>query len=457
MTEGTGQPPADDARLPPLRRIRDLNFEDYVAGEDRAGMARLTSAFDRWVIPVALFLAAWLAYAWVNNGRTAGLDYFKPLADAFLHGRLGLVEAPPYLNELVPSGTGMYWVVYPPAPAVLLVPAVLFFGSGVHQEWVSILVGAANVVLVSLILQGMGVGRAFRIVMSLAFGFGTIVWFSAQVGNSWHFAHVAALFFMLLAIRACQVNSPTSLIGLLFAGAVLSRLPLALAAPFLVAYLADRSVREAAGGGTPFGELGAPSTRWWRSRVDPGRFLQLGLPMVVAVAVPILAYLAYNKARFGSFTETGYGLIPGLLDEYQYRYGFFSIFSIPRQLYAMFLTTPVQIPDFPWIQSRQLGGLSIVLTSPIFLWAIKARRPDWFGLGAWLSIALVLIPNLTHADPGGVQFGYRYAQDIYPFLFLLTVRGLAGRIRFEAGLALAIGFLVNAWGMVSAYYDWWVR
>ena len=97
-----------------------------------------------------------------------------------------------------------------------------------------------------------------------------------------------------------------------------------------------------------------------------------------------------------------------------------------------------------------------MLTSPIFLWAIRARRPDWFGLGAWLSIALILIPNLTHADPGGVQFGYRYAQDIYPFLLLLTVRGLAGRIGFEAGLALAIGFVANFWGMASAYYDWWV-
>ena len=37
-----------------------------------------------------------------------------------------------------------------------------------------------------------------------------------------------------------------------------------------------------------------------------------------------------------------------------------------------------------------------MLTSPIFLWAIRARRPDWFGLGAWLSIAVILIPNLTH-------------------------------------------------------------
>src|SRR5438046_2208670 len=153
---------------------------------------------DRWLIPAGLFLAAWLVYAWVNNGRTAGLDYFRPLADAFLHGRLGLTEAPSYLNELVPGRNGLYWVVYPPAPALVMIPAIVFFGPDVHQEWISILLGAANVVLASWILEGMGVRRGFRVVMSLAFAFGTIVWFSAQVGNSWHFAHVVAIFFMLL-------------------------------------------------------------------------------------------------------------------------------------------------------------------------------------------------------------------------------------------------------------------
>ena len=64
-------------------------------------------------------------------------------------------------------------------------------------------------------------------------------------------------------------------------------------------------------------------------------------------------------------------------------------------------------------------------------------------------------PVLTHADPGGAQFGFRYAQDIYPFLFLLVVRGLRGRISFEAWLAIAIGVVVNIWGMGATHVDWW--
>jgi hypothetical protein len=449
-TAGTG---TQAGHLPPSRWRRFMpegSVARYVADE----LAMDSPALDRW-IPIFLFVISLFVYAWLNHHRTAGLNYFVPLADAFLHGRLGLTSAPSYLNEVIPSGTGLFYVVYPPVPALVVLPAVLIVGPGFHQEWASIALGAANVALVFWIVSGMGARRRFALAMSLAFGFGTIVWFSAQVGTSWHFAHVVALFFMLLAICACQLDAPTAVIGLLFAGAFLSRLPMALALPFFVAYLAHRSVREHARAAEVFGALAPAGVAAEPRAVDPRRFVGLAVPMALGIAVPLAAYLVYNQLRFGSFAENGYALIPGLLQEVQYRHGFFSLYNIPRQLYAMFLTTPVQIGSFPWVQSRALGGLSILLTSPIFLWAIRARRPDWFGLGAWLSIALVLIPNLTHADPGGIQFGYRYAQDIYPFLLLLTVRGLAGRVGFEPGLAIAVGFVVNLWGMGSAYYDWW--
>jgi hypothetical protein len=413
------------------------------------------SPIDRWLIPVALFGLAWLVYAWINNGRSADLDYFVPLADAFLHGRLGLLDAPDWFNEVVPGANGISYVVYPPAPALILVPVVWVMGPGFEQTWASILLGATNVAIASIVIRDMGVGRWTRVVLSLVFAFGTIVWFSAQAGSSWHFAHVVAMLFMLLAIRACQVDARTGLIGLLFAGAILSRLPLALAAPFFLAYLAERTVREETGTSGVFGSLTTASAAAWRTRPELRPFLENAVPFAAGVAIPMLGYLLYNELRFGSFFENGYALIPGLLQEDQYRHGFFSVVNIPRKIYALFLTMPTQAPDFPWIQSRQLGGLSIVLTTPLFLWAIKARKPDWFGIGAWISIGLILIPILTHADPGGAQFGFRYAQDFYPFLFLLMIRGLGGRLGFEAWLAIAIGALVNLWGMGSTYYSWW--
>jgi hypothetical protein len=413
------------------------------------------TAVDRYLIPILLFTLAAAVYVWLNNGRVADLNYFVPLANAFLHGQLGLTDAPPWLNEVVPAAGGLSYVVYPPAPALLLMPIVAAFGPGVNQAWPSIAFGAFNVAIVSLVLRRMGVERRPRIILSLVFAFGTIVWYSAQAGSSWHFAQVAAMLFTLTAIWLCQRDGPPVLIGLAFAAAAMSRLPVAMAAPFFIAYFIDRDLRESTGDPTPFGWLGPDRPRAWRTRPDLVSSLRLAWPAGFMVGLVLLAYLVYNEARFGSPWENGYALIPGLLQEAQYANGFFSVVNVPRVLYAMLLTTPVQVPDFPWIQSRQLGGLSLLLTTPLFLWAIKARRLDWFGLGTWTSVLLILIPILAHADPGGAQFGFRYAQDLYPFLILLTVRGLGGRISTEAWIAIAIGGLVNLWGMGSTYYDWW--
>jgi hypothetical protein len=429
----------------------------YAGAPARPGDGRLRGRHivDSIAIPTALFALAWFVHAWVNHDRSANLDYFVPLANAFLTGHLGLTEAPSYLNELVPARDGLFHVVYPPVPALVVLPAVWVFGPGFEQAWASILLGALNVAIASQVIRGMGVDRGPRIVLSLAFGFGTIVWYSAQAGSSWHFAHVVATMFMLLAIRACQVEARPGLIGFLFAGAVLSRLTLVLAAPFFIAYLIDRAARERDGDRTSFGWIAALRPPAWQSRPDARWLVENGSAFVAAVAVALGSYLAYNWLRFGSPFENGYALIPGLLQEQQYVHGFFSVVNIPRKLYALFLSAPVQAPDFPWIQSRHLGGLSLLLTTPVFLWAIRARRPDWFGLGCWASLGLILVPILLHADPGGAQFGFRYAQDLYPFLLLLTVRGLNGRISFEAWIAIAIGVLVNLWGMGSAYFDWW--
>ena len=441
--------------MPRPGAIRRLFPEGSIARDFADRIALHPAPLETFGIPFALFAVAWLTYAWLNHARPANLDYFVPLASAFLHGRLGLTEAPTWLNELVPARNGLHYVVYPPMPAIILLPAVWVAGPGFQQAWASILVGAANVAIMSMVIAGMGVSRRPRIVLSLAFAFGTIVWYSAQAGSSWHFAHVVATFFMLLAIRACQLDVRTWLIGLLFAGAVLSRLPLALATPFFLAYLANRTIREATDDPSPVGSFGAESPPAWRTRFDLRRYLELAFPLAIGLGIPLAGYFVYDRLRFGSLFENGYALIPGLLQEDQYKHGFFSIYNIPRKLYALFLGVPVQVPEFPWVQSRLLGGLSIVLTSPIFLWSIRARRPDWFNLGAWISVGLILVPILLHADPGGAQFGFRYAQDFYPFLFPLAVRGLAGRIGFEAALAIGIGLVVNVWGMASAYFNWW--
>jgi hypothetical protein len=403
---------------------------------------------------LAIFAVALVGYWIINEGERANLDYYVPLANAFLAGRLDLPQHPPWLNELVPWA-GRWYVPYPPVPAVVLMPFVLVLGPDTDQARISILLGAVSVALAADVIYRAGVrGRAW-VLFSFLFGFGTTFWYSAVAGSSWHFAHVCATLFMLLAIRDIQRGGPPWRAGLLLGLAGLCRLPVLLAFPFFLAYVAYRSDRRdrPAGTGCNFTSmLGVQDAR--PEALDRGKLMASSVWLSLGAGIPVVAYLVYNAARFGSPFELGYGLIPGLLEEYQYRYGFLSIHSIGKNLYSMLLSVPNSVEGFPWIQPRVLGGLSIFLTTPAFLWAIKARRRTWFTIGAWLGVLLVCVPILLHADPGGAQFGYRYAIDFYPLLLLLTIHGMRGRLRFESWLAVGMSFLVNLWGIWAFMNDW---
>jgi hypothetical protein len=409
------------------------------------------------LLPLTLFALALLVYGLINNGKAVNLDYFVPLADSFLHGRLDVTEHPPWLNELVPFN-GLFYVVYPPAPALLLLPFVALFGPGFDQGGASLLIGAANVALMTNLLQRMGFSGRTWVILSVLFGFGTIMWYSAQAGSSWHFAHICAIFFLLLAIRDAVTGGPTWRMGLFLGLATLSRLPVVMATPFFlaaIAYWTTRSTEKE--GETPqpvFGTVTVEEARARVSEIDRPTFLRLAFWFFAGLLIPLWLYLIYNLARFGNPFTTGYDLIPGLLQEHQYRYGFFSIHSTGRNLFALLLQPPRQVDDFPWLKPSSLGGLSLLLTTPAVLWAIRSRAPNWFNLGAWLAVGLISIPVLLHADPGGVQFGYRYALDFMPFLFLLAARGIRTRLSFEALLAIGISLLVNIWGMWAWYTGW---
>ncbi|HBN07713.1 MAG TPA: hypothetical protein DD435_03360 [Cyanobacteria bacterium UBA8530] len=357
------------------------------------------------------------------------------MADAFFHGRLNVLDHPSWLNELVPF-QGKFFVVYPPMPAVILMPFMLLWGKGMNQALVSVILGALSVYLIYFLLYNLGFSLIKRIFFSLFFAFGTIFWYSAQNGTSWHFAQICATTFMLFAILESQEGKRPWLMGFYLGCAALSRLPTLLAFPFFLFVLFQEKKKNKENN-----ENIALLIAW----------LQFGAVLSLFMGL----YLLYNFLRFGSAFNTGYSLIPGLMQEYQYRYGFMSIHSIGRNLYALFLKSPNFVESLPYLQASKLGGLSILLTTPLFLWAIRARGRDALTLGCWLAVALISVPILIHSDPGGEQFGYRYAQDFYPFLFLLTMQSLKGRISFEQGVAIGLGLLVNAWGMWSTLTNFW--
>src|SRR5437588_203650 len=99
-----------------------------------------------FAICILLFLITYIVYVITSPGNTP-YDYFTRLSSSFLQGKLYLTQNPPWLNELIPIN-GVFYVVYPPMPAILAMPAVAIFGNGLSQTLFSIFVGSINVCLV---------------------------------------------------------------------------------------------------------------------------------------------------------------------------------------------------------------------------------------------------------------------------------------------------------------------
>lgn len=378
-------------------------------GSALAGQTELVGAIGWTLLAAAVFVAT-------TDPERQVFDYFVRLADAFLHGRLGLTEAPPWLNELIPAGNGLWYVPYPPMPGLVLVPFVALLGTETHQQVVSALLGAASIGLVWLALGRLDLPGRARLWLTATFGFGTVLWFVAKVGSAWYFAHVVAVFFMLAALILALDRRAPFLAGLLLGCAAIARLPVGLTAPFFLA--------TAVGLGWP-PRLPGP--------IRPA--LRTALRFVIGLGIPLAGYALYNVARWGTPIDEGYVRIPGILEDPIYAgRGILSLAYIPRNLYAIFFRSWNYVDTPPFLQPSW-WGLSVFLTTPVYLWLAKARWSEPRVAWAVIGTALALVPILTHGNVGITQFGYRFSLDVQPLLFVVLASAFRGGMSRLAQLA----------------------
>jgi uncharacterized protein (DUF697 family) len=371
------------------------------------------------VISAVVFLAT-------TSREPSHFDYFVRLADAFLHGRLYLLEAPSWLNELVPGGGGWY-VVYPPVPALMLLPFVALFGLEFPQNVASCIYAGISVGLAWLLLGRFALTVPRRLMLTAVFGFGTVFWYVAEVGSAWYLGHVCAVMFSTAAVVLALDRRWPFAIGVLLGLAAISRLPVALAFVGVLPLLLG---------------IGWP-IRLPRDRAAVRATVAFGLGM----AVPVGLYFLYNLARWGTLMERGYTLIPGVLDDPIYvKHGIFAIEYIPRHLYAIFLQSWRYVDDVPFLQP-DWRGLGLFLTTPVFLWIIRARLQDPRVFGSVIAISLVSIPIITHGNVGLAQFGYRFSLDVQPFLFVILATVFERGMSRLAWLAAVLSIAICAYGI----------
>jgi hypothetical protein len=260
------------------------------------------------------------------------------------------------------------------------------------------------------------------------FGFGTIFWWLASVGSVWLIAQVIATFFMFLALHESFNKARPLLIGLFVGASYWCRLPTILGVFFFAGLILTRQ-----------------PAKEWKAKFRSA--LPSLIKLAIGVGIFVLFNFAYNFARFGTFFDEGYWLIPGIQTEPWFSQGLFNLSYIPVNLVPFLLGLP-SVSLNPLSVVIPMTGLAIWFTTPAFIFALKSKIRDAVTVWSWVAIIAIALVIFTKGLSGW-GFGYRYAVDFYPSLFVLTLKGMGAKLRWYHKVLIIIGIVVNLLGVVA--------
>jgi hypothetical protein len=388
------------------------------------------------LVEVALGLALLLGIAvFLVNLGTDRLQQYSLLAEAFLEGRLDVRPDVSVYDEPT-HHEGARYVPMGPAPAVLLVPFVAAgraLGFFFRQGYLSFLLTAAVLLVAFRLARRLGYAQEDAFWLGFACVFGSAFLGAAMIPISNFFAHVLVILLLLAALLEQAGRQRPLLVGTLLALVLATRFTAGvgllyfLAAAFTAPAPVARRLREVA---------------------------LLCLPVAGAVA----ALLLYNFARFGDPLETGYATqaVPEPLQHAARSYGLTSVRHVLGNLYYMLLNPPlpvfaegtVSVFTFPFFRPDP-WGMSIFVTSPWLAYLFAIRRPDARIRLLLATAACVALPLLFAWSMGYAQYGYRFALDFLPFLWLAVAIGMKARFG-----GLTTGF--KAWTLIAALLNAWL-
>jgi hypothetical protein len=390
-----------------------------------------------WLIVIALFVISFVIYWVTSEGYATYYNYYVRLADAFLHGRLYLLQNPSWLNELIPNPHGPGWyVVYPPLPAILMTPFVAIWGLNLNQTLFGFFFAAATVPLAYLVAKDVSIKpkntatahETTYIWYAALFGFGTLFWYLASIGSVWLIAQVISAFFLFLALHEAFNKNRPLLVGLLVGASFWCRLPTILGIFFFAGLAISQQ----------------PNIDWAGKFKSSWRALS---QMAIGAGVFVISDFIYNYARFRTIFDVAYWLIPGLLSEPWFTHGRFSLLYIPDNLKPFLTGLPSFTTTAPYIVVP-MAGIAIWFTTPAFIFTLRAKLKDPVTWWCWISIISIAMVLFTNAATGW-GFGYRYAMDFYPFLFVLTVRGMGTNLKWYHKVLIILRIVINLWGVIA--------
>jgi len=323
------------------------------------------------------------------------------------------------------------YVSFPPGPAVLMMPWVAAVGYGTNDVVFTVIVAGFNLVFMLLLLLNLReLGYIERSDSDLIwfvglFGFSTAVLWCSVLGQVWFTALVVGLaFHTLYLLFAFDCRRPF-IAGLFLACAFATRASLVFAALFF------------------YWQLFVGQRDRFDARERRIKFLAFTAPCLVVG----LALLFYNYVRFQDPLEFGHTYLAGGHIARIRDFGLFHPHFINRNLTAAFTLLPRLSDGYPYLQLSK-HGMSIFLTTPVFIYLFFARPTGWLKWGLWLPVIVISIPLFLYQNTGWEQFGYRFILDVLPYLILvLAVSKIRLTTTFK--VLMLVGVLINSFGAAT--------
>lgn len=374
-------------------------------------------------------------------------EHFTHLAEAFLKGKLYFLSIPSNTWEDTALFNSRHFWPLGPLPAVVLMPFVFVaqrLGFLFSQAYLNIIFVLLTTYLVFRLAIHYQFTKAESWWWVLAFGISSPFLAIALIPYSSYFSQ--SLTTLLLFVFLWEfVNKKRFLILGLLSGALLAtRLTAGISVlSFSLIFLLLGKIP------------------WTKKLSELSRY---SAPVFVTVVLLML----YNFFRFHNVWETGYNLQLLGNDLFQTRnYGIFGLIHFPGNLYYAFLATPwpvfkdnlSHVLKFPYIIPDR-WGMSLFITSPYLIYLFTFKYKDSLSTILLVSSLISALVIFSYYGIGVLQYGYRYALDFLPLIFVLLLKNYKekyGRLSETFKILIGISAMVNLYLIFvffSLYLPW---
>ena len=437
-------------------QLQRLEQDQTTDSERSSSSVAPTFSRSNLMIAVGLFVVALLSLWLFEKTFHIGIysvsphNYFVYQAESFLHGRWDL-DLSPKLTDIV-TIHGKYYIVYPPMPAIVLMPFVAIFGLHTSDVLFTAVCSALNLSFLYLVFEQVRENGFTRrssnqnVFTSLLLWLGSISLWMSLGGEMWFTAHILCMTFTLLALLTA-FRRHFALAALLLGCAFFCRATVIFGAIFLL-YLAWQDA-----GTEPHIEQFIASVWQRRPAWSAIPWRRLAGPFAIMVGI-VLLFMLRNTVIFGSPLDSGYNVL--IAQKYpEVTTGPFNISYVPANIVANFFSFPQTLFNGPFDRHPVLNvinngtAVGLFVTTPLFLFLFwRNKRFSATRTALWITLGFMVITILLFHASGWYQFGARYLFDGYPFAFLLLVLNDV-RVDWRFSALGYFGILINLLGALQ--------